>query len=329
MTRAVTDLPLLGHLPALNGATQWINTAPIKPEALQGKVVLISFWTYTCINWLRTLPYIRAWAEKYKKQGLIVIGVHTPEFSFEHNIDNVEEAMKSMGITYPVAIDNKYAIWSAFDNHYWPALYFVDASGRIRHTQFGEGEYEMSERVLQQLLSECVDANVKGDVVTPDAQGIEQAADWSDLESPETYLGYDRTVNFKSPTGIVLGKQHAYRDGTLLGLNEWALSGSWTINEEFVMLQEPRGIIAFCFHARDLNLVMGPPMRGASVQFRVQIDHEPPKSSHGEDIDTRGNGTAAEQRLYQLIRQPQPIADRLCEIEFYDAGAEAFVFTFG
>lgn len=330
MTRA-EEIPLFTSrvLPPFAGATQWLNSSPLTPTGLLGKVVLVNFWTYTCINWLRTLPYIRAWAEKYKGQGLVVIGVHTPEFPFEHNIDNVRQAMKNMQVVYPVVVDNGYAIWSAFNNHFWPALYFVDGQGRIRYHQFGEGEYEMAERVLQQLLIETGASNVRGELVSVEPRGVEAAADWENVESPETYLGYERTMSFASPDGIVLGRRHSYEDPVYLSLNQWALSGAWTVEERGAILNEANGKIIYRFHARDLNLVMGPVMRGMPVQFRIRIDRQPLGAAHGTDVDAEGNGTAADQRLYQLIRQPRPITDRQFEIEFLSPGIEALSFTFG
>jgi thiol-disulfide isomerase/thioredoxin len=296
---------------------------------LRGKVVLIDFWTYTCINWLRTLPYVRAWAEKYKAQGLVVIGVHSPEFAFEKNLDNVRRAAKDQKVTYPIAIDSDHAIWRAFKNEYWPALYFVDAQGRIRHHHFGEGEYERSERVIQQLLAEAGISGVGNELVSVDARGTEAAADWVSLKSPENYLGYERTENFASPGGTVSDKRRVYTVPTRLGLNQWALSGDWTVQKPAAVLNQANGRIAYRFHARDLHLVMGPAARGNSVRFRVRIDGQPPGAAHGIDVDDKGNGTVSEQRLYQLIRQPKPIADRQFEIEFLDAGVEVFAFTFG
>ena len=322
-------MPFEGQFPSLGGATEWLNSQPLTPAGLRGKVVLIDFWTYTCINWLRTLPYVRAWAEKYKDQGLVVIGVHTPEFAFEKNVDNVRRAAKEMRIEYPIAIDSDYAVWRAFKNNYWPALYFIDAQGRIRHHQFGEGEYEQSEKVIQQLLAEAGSAAIGRELVSVDARGVEAAADWGNLRSPENYVGYERTENFASPGGAVLNKRHVYAVPARLGLNQWALSGDWTVEKQAAVLNKANGRIAYRFHARDLHLVMGPAARGTSVRFRVLIDGQPPGAAHGVDVDEQGNGTVTEQRLYQLIRQPQPIADRQFEIEFLDPGVEAYAFTFG
>jgi thiol-disulfide isomerase/thioredoxin len=291
--------------------------------------VLIDFWTYTCINWLRTLPYVRAWAEKYKDQGLVVIGVHSPEFEFEKNLDNIRQAANGMRVGYPVAIDSGHAVWSAFDNQYWPALYFVDAKGRIRHHHFGEGEYEQSERVIQQLLIEAGGAGIGNALVSVDARGAEVAADWNSLRSPENYVGYERTENFASPGGAAIDKGRVYAAPARLRLNHWALSGDWTVKKQAIALNKANGRIAYRFHARDLHIVMGPAARGTSVRFRVLIDGQPPGAAHGVDVDDQGAGTVTEQRLHQLIRQSKPIADRQFEIEFLDPGVEAFAFTFG
>lgn len=329
MTPAAIQLPIEGELPSLGSATRWLNSQPLTAADLRGNVVLIDFWTYTCINWTRSLPYVRAWAKKYKDQGLVVIGVHTPEFAFEKDIENVRRAAKDMRVEYPVAIDNDYAIWSAFDNHYWPALYFVDAKGHIRHHEFGEGEYEQSEMVIQQLLSETPTGGIGHELVSIDAYGVEAAADWGSLKSPENYVGYERTENFASPGGPVLGSRRVYAAPAELRLNHWALSGDWTMERHSTVLNKANGQIAYCFHARDLHLVMGPTARGASVRFRLLIDGQQPGAAHGVDVDDQGNGAVIEQRLYQLIRQPKPIFDRKCTIEFLDSGVEAFAFTFG
>ncbi len=326
---AAVRLPIEGELPSLGGATRWLNSPPLTTAGLRGKVVLIDVWTYTCINWLRSLPYVRAWAEKYKNQGLVVIGVHAPEFAFEKNIDNVRRAAKDMRVDYPIAIDNDYAIWRALKNEYWPALYFVDAQGRIRHHHFGEGEYEQSERIIQQLLAEAGIGGIGHELVSVDARGTEAAADWGSLKSPENYVGYERTENFASPGSAVLDKRGVYAVPARLRLNHWALSGDWTVGKQATVLNKANGRIAYRFHARDLHLVMGPAARGTSVRFRVLIDGKPPGAAHGLDVDAQGNGTVTEQRLYQLIRQPKPIADRQFEIEFLDSGVEAFAFTFG
>jgi thiol-disulfide isomerase/thioredoxin len=326
---AVPRLPIEGELPHLDGTNGWLNSQPLGASDLRGKVVLINFWTYTCINWQRQLPYVRAWERKYKDHGLIVIGVHTPEFPFEHNIDNVRRAAQEMSVDYPIAIDSDFAIWRAFKNEYWPALYFVDAQGHIRHHQFGEGGYEQSERVIQQLLAEAGMGGGDEKLVTVNAQGPEVAADWDSLKSPENYVGYERSENFASPSGAAWDEPRIYAVPARLLLNQWGLSGDWTITKQATVLNQANGRIAYRFHARDLHLVMVPPARGGSVRFRVLLDGHPPGDAHGIDVDDHGNGTLTEARLYQLIRQPKPIADRQFEIEFLDSGAEAFAFTFG
>jgi thiol-disulfide isomerase/thioredoxin len=317
------------ELASLERANEWLNSPPLTASALRGKVVLIDFWTYTCINWMRTLPFVRAWAEKYKDQGLVVIGVHSPEFSFEKNITNVRWAVKALRVDYPVVLDSEHVIWRAFNNQYWPALYFIDAQGRVRHYHFGEGSYEQSEMVIQRLLTEAGAGGLRDDLVSTDARGLEVAADWGSLKSPENYVGYGRTDNFASPGGAVWDAPRAYALPAQLRLNEWALSGDWTMKSEAVVLNTANGRIAYRFHARDLHLVMGPAAPGTSVRFRVLIDGQPPGAAHGTDIDEQGNGTVTEQRLYQLIRQPRPFADRQFEIEFLGSGVEAFAFTFG
>ena len=322
-------LPVEGRLPSFDGATEWLNSPPLTTAELRGKVVLVNFWTYTCINWLRQLPYVRAWAEKYSGHGLVVIGVSTPEFGFEHDLGNVRRAVRDRHIDYPIAIDNDYAVWSAFDNHYWPALYFADAQGRIRHHHFGEGEYQQSEMVIQQLLAEAGSAGADLEMVSVDASGVEAPADWASLRTPETYAGFERTENFASPGGAVPGKRHAYQVPAELWLNYWALSGDWTMEEQAATLNEAGGQIAYRFHARDLHMVMGPAAPDASARFRVLIDGQPPGEAHGADVDDQGHGTVAEKRLHQLIRQPGPITDRTFEITFLDPGAQAFSFTFG
>lgn len=329
MTSASDQLPVEGELPSLGGANAWLNSQPLTANSLRGKVSIVQFCTYTCINWLRTLPYVRAWAEKYKGQGLAVVGVHTPEFPFEKDLDNVRRAVKEMRVVYPVAVDNDYGVWRAFENRYWPALYFVDARGRIRHRHFGEGQYEQSERVIQRLLAEAGAGDVGQELVSVDARGIEAAADWDSLKSAENYVGYGRTENFASPGGAAEDARRIYAAPAQLRLNQWALSGDWTVGEQAVVLNEAGGRIAYRFHARDLHLVMGPSARGTSVRFRATLDGQPAGAAHGADVDARGDGTVTEQRLYQLIRQPKPIADRRFEIEFLDRGADAFAFTFG
>jgi thiol-disulfide isomerase/thioredoxin len=329
VTPTAPQLAIEGSLPSIDGAIEWLNSPPLTRAGLRGKVVLIDFWTYTCINWRRTLPYVRAWAERYKDRGLVVIGVHTPEFDIEKVVDSIRQAAKEMRIDYPIAIDSDYRIWRAFNNQYWPALYFIDARGHIRHHQFGEGDYEQSELVLQQLLAEAGSSAFTHDLTSVTPDGFELAADVSDLKSPESYIGSARAENFSSPGGPVSGKRHLYAVPARLGLNDWALSGDWTIGKEAAVLNAANGRIAYRFHARDLNLILGPAVQGASVRFRVLVDGQPPGAAHGVDVDDKGYGTVTESRMYQLIRQPKPIADRLFEIEFLDPGVGAFDFTFG
>jgi len=298
-------------------------------DDLRGKVVLVDFWTYTCINWLRTVAYIRAWAEKYDDRGLVVIGVHTPEFPFEQNVDNVRQAADEMNVSYPIALDSDYAVWRAFGNRYWPAVYIADAEGRIRHHQFGEGGYADCERGIQQLLREAGVEGVADDLVSLTPDGFEAQADWTSLRSPETYLGYEQARNFASRDGSHAGVEKTYAEPEMLMLNQWALSGDWTIESRASVLTGPEGRIAFRFHARDVHLVMGPPTPGTPVPFRVLVDGRPPGDDHGLDVDDEGNGTLSRQRLHQLIRQRGSIRDRTVEVGFLAAGAEAYVFTFG
>ena len=296
------------HIPSLGGASEWLNSEPLDPAGLRGNVVLVNFWTWTCINWLRQEPYVRAWSRAYRDDGLIVIGVHTPEFSFEHDIDGVRRAVEVREIDYPVAVDNDYEVWTAFANHYWPALYFVDRDGVIRDQQFGEGRYEESERVIQRLLG------IDRELVSVEGQGVEAAADWDQLLTPETYLGQGRGERIASPDD--------------LRLNHWALTGEWTIAPENVSLDEAGGSIAFRFHARDAHLVMGPGTR-EPIPFRVLLDGEPPGASHGVDVDEDGNGVLSEGRMYQLVRQDGAVRERTVEINFMEPGAQAYSFTFG
>ena len=322
------DWPALGRMPSLEGATGWLNSSPLAAADL-GKVVVINFCTYSCINWLRSLPYVRAWAAKYKDQGLVMIGVHTPEFSFERNVENVREALAEMRIVYPVALDNDYTVWDAFANRYWPALYFVDAHGRIRHHRFGEGDYERSESVIQQLLVDAGATDVGAGLVSVNAAGPEAEADWDDLQSPETYLGYEQTRYFASPEEMTRERRRVYSGPESLKPNEWSLLGDWTATAESVVSNEPHGRIQISFHARDVNLVMGPLERGPWVPFRVSIDGELPLGASGSDVDGEGAGALVQQKMYQLVRQQGPINDRVFAIEFLDRAAEGFVFTFG
>jgi thiol-disulfide isomerase/thioredoxin len=316
-------------MPSLAGATEWLNSPPLTAAGLRGSVVLVDFWTYTCINWLRTLSYLRAWAQRYHDQGLVVLGVHTPEFDFEHDLDNVREAVEDLRIDYPVAVDNDYAIWSAFDNHYWPAMYVLDAQGQVRHHQFGEGDYQQAEMILQQLLTEAGADGIDPNPVTVQASGVEAAADWNSLWSPENYLGYERTENFASPNGAVLGTRHGYALPGRLRLNYWGLGGDWTVGRQAVLLHEAQGRIAYRFHARDLHLVMAPPASGSPVRFRVGIDGQPPGPAHGTDVDEQGKGALTQPRLHQLIRQPGPVSERTFVITFLDPSVQAYAFTFG
>ncbi len=322
------NLAVEGGFPPLSGAVAWLNSPPLTSEGLKGKVVLIDFWTYSCINCLRAIPYVRAWAEKYKDHGLVVIGVHTPEFAFERNIDNVRSAVSELKIGYPVAIDNDYKIWRAFDNQYWPAHYFIDAQGRMRYHHFGEGEYDKSERVIQQLLAEAGDKGFANGVVSVAASGVEAAPNSGDVRSPETYIGYNRADNFVSPGGLVADESHDYATAALK-LNQWSLSGDWKVGPEDAVLDKPDGRIAYRFHARDLHLVLGPAANGKPIRFRVTVDGMAPGADHGTDIDADGQGTVDGQRLYQLIRQHGAITDRTFAIEFLDPGVQAYAFTFG
>lgn len=317
------------ELSALGMATAWINSPPLTPQNLKGRVVLVQFWTFTCINWLRTEPYTRAWAEGYRGAGLVVIGVHTPEFAFEHDLDNVRRQTKAMNVEYPVAVDNDYAVWRGFHNQYWPALYLIDANGQVRHHQFGEGEYAQSERLIQQVLMEAGAARVPRQAAPVVARGIEAPADWANLRSAENYVGSARAQGFASPGDAATGRWHDYTLPSELRLNQWALAGNWTINENVIVLNAPNGRIAYCFHSRDLHLVMGPPKGTRPVRFRVLLDGKPATTAHGADLEANGKGVATEQRLYQLVRQSEPIGDHLFQIEFLDPGIEVFVFTFG
>jgi hypothetical protein len=338
MTMAAARLGMFGtaeaqnreprELAAIGRATEWLNSPRLTATQLLGKVVVVNFCTYTCINWLRTLPYVRAWAQKYG-HGLVMIGVHTPEFLFEQNVDNVRRAIQPMKIEYPIVIDNDYSIWRAFGNQYWPALYFLDVRGRIREHHFGEGEYEKSERAIQQLLADAGVGGVGSGIVSVEGTGIEAAPDWNNLRSPENYLGHQRTERFASPGGVEQDRRTRYSAPQRLALNQWALVGDWTVGTQATVSGTPGARMVNRFHARDLHLVLGPARRDTPVRVRVTLDGRPPGPAHGGDIDEGGNGTVVEQRLYQLIRQPGPIADRTFDIEFLDAGVEAFAFTFG
>jgi thiol-disulfide isomerase/thioredoxin len=327
--RRHAPLPGEGYLPGFDGATGWLNSPPLTVQDLRGKVVLVDFWTYTCINWLRTLAYVRALAEKYQDRGLVVVGVHTPEFPFEQNVDNVRQAANEMNVWYPIALDSDYEVWRAFSNRYWPAVYIADAEGHIRHHQFGEGGYDDCERAIQQLLREAGVDGIGDELVSHTPDGFEAQADWTNLRSPETYLGYAQGLGFASRGGAEIGVRSTYVAPDMLMLNQWALSGDWTIESRASVLNGAEGRIVFRFHARDVHLVMGPPARGTSVPFRVLVDGQPPGNAHGLDVDEQGNGNVSQQRLYQLIRQRPSIADRTFEIRFLAAGAEAYVFTFG
>jgi thiol-disulfide isomerase/thioredoxin len=311
------SLPSEGRLAEFDGATGWLNSSPLSPAGLRGKVVLVDFWTYTCINWLRTLGYVRAWAERYEEHGLVVIGVHTPEFPFERDPDNVRQAARDMNVRYPIAVDSAYGVWDAFGNRYWPAVYIADAEGRIRHHHFGEGGYEECERVVQRLLRDAGSDGIGDDLVSVSLEGLEVQADWANLESPETYLGSQQ------------GERRVEAGPDALKLNQWALAGDWAVERGASILNAAGGSIAFRFHARDVHLVMSPGARGTSVPFEVHVDGEPPGDAHGTDVDEQGRGTLSQQRLYQLVRQRGSITDRTFEITFLAVGAEAYAFTFG
>ncbi len=315
--------------PPLTGATEWLNSPPLTPAALRGKVVLADFWTFTCVNWMRTLPYLRAWAAKYKDKGLVIIGVHTPEFRIEKNVDDVRRSAKELGVDFPIAIDSDYGIWRAFDNHYWPALYVFDAEGHLRHRQFGEGGYEHAEQIIQQLLEEAGVRDLDRRPAMLEVRALEEPSDALALSSPETYAGHDRAERFVSPGGARPDERRLYEFPAKIALNDWALSGHWTVGGEAAVSADRGGRIAYRFHARDVNLVMAPSTRNAPVRFRVLIDGQPPRAAHGIDIDAEGMGTVREPRLYQLIRQRAPVVDRRFEVEFLDPGAQVLSFTFG
>jgi cytochrome c biogenesis protein CcdA/thiol-disulfide isomerase/thioredoxin len=329
---AARSQPVLGDegaMPDLTGAVGWLNSAPLTRDSLRGKVVLIDFWTYSCINCLRALPYVKEWAAKYKDSGLVVIGVHTPEFAFEKERTNVEKAVRDLKITYPVAIDSDYRIWQAFNNQYWPAHYFIDGKGRIRYHHFGEGEYDQSERVIQELLKENGATSLSSGTVNVAATGSEAAPDDADVRSPETYIGYSRADHFASAEPIAQDSRKVYTPNPRLSLNQWALSGSWNVGAESAVLQSAPGKIVFRFHARDLHLVLGTVKDGKPVRFRVRLDGTAPNEDHGADTDSDGAGSVQGHRLYQLIRQKGTVEDRTFEIEFLDPTVQAFAFTFG
>lgn len=316
-------------LPSLSGATGWLNSKPLTAADLKGKVVLIDFWDYSCINCIRAVPYIRAWAEKYKDSGLIVIGVHTPEFDVEKQLPNVQKAVQKFGITYPVAVDSNYAIWNGFHNQYWPAHYFIDAKGKVRFEHFGEGEYDQSERWIQELLKEANAKSMPSGIASVRGQGVQAAANTNDIGSPETYIGYARAARFASPGGIKRDVEHLYPEPAQLHLNEWGLAGHWIDRGQNALLKAAGGKILFRFHARDLHLVLGPSADGQSIRYRVTIDGKAPGASHGVDTDAQGNGVVNEHRLYQLLRQSGATGDHTFVIEFLDPGVQAFSFTFG
>ena len=328
LTGDTAVLPDEGPLASLAGATAWLNSDALTPASLRGSVVLVDFWTYTCVNWLRTLPYVRAWATKYRSHGLVVVGAHTPEFGFEHDLDNVRAALRWFGVDWPVAQDNDYGVWQAFHNHFWPAIHLADAQGRIRFHHFGEGEYAATEMAIQRLLMDAGATDIDQNLVMVDPHGLEVAADWRSLQSPETYIGYDQATGFANADDAALDRPHVYAPFSL-GLNAWSLSGSWTVARHAAVANETGARITFRFHARDLNLVMAPSAKGSSLPFRVTLDGRALGDAHGADADARGNGTLNDQRTYQLIRQPGPIVDRTAEIEFLKPGAEAYCLTFG
>jgi thiol-disulfide isomerase/thioredoxin len=314
---------------SLEGASSWLNSNGLSMAGLRGKVVVVNFWTYSCINSLRQLPHLRAWAEKYREKGLVVVGVHAPEFGFEHVTDNVRRATTDLKLGYPVAIDNDHAIWRAFGNQYWPALYIVDAHGRVRHHKFGEGDYAQLEKVIQDLLTEAGARDVGHELAPVDGRGAEAEADWAHIASEETYVGHQRAERFSSPGGAVSNRARDYAPPPQLRLNQWALSGNWTMGNEATVLNNSGGRIVYRFHARDLHLVMAPGPQGRPVRFRVRIDGKEPDAARGVDIDRQGSGIVTEPRMYQLVRQPKPVVDREFEIEFLDPGVQTFAFTFG
>jgi cytochrome c biogenesis protein CcdA/thiol-disulfide isomerase/thioredoxin len=322
-------MPVSGPLGALPSAGGWLNTAPLQASDLAGKVVLVNFWTYSCINCLRVLPYVRTWAQKYRAQGLVVVGVHTPEFAFEKDAGNVRKAVQTLGIAYPVAIDSDFALWRAFGNRAWPALYFFSADGRLAHRVLGEGDYAQSERVIQQLLAQAGTGPVSGTAEPISGQGAQAEPDLANLRSGETYIGYAQGTGFTSPGGVRQDAPALYQAAAGLAVSRWSLVGTWTIGAEFAALHAAGGRIAIRFHARDLHLVLAPGTAGAAIRFRVTLDGAPPGADHGTDVDAEGWGSVRDGRLYQLIRQSAPIGDRSFEIEFFDPGVRAYAFTFG
>jgi thiol-disulfide isomerase/thioredoxin len=329
VSHSTAKLPVERAMPPLTEATTWLNSPPLTPADLRGKVVLVDFWTYTCINWRRTLPWLRAWHEKYRDHGLVVVGVHTPEFGFERDLDNIRREAVAQGVNYPVAVDSSYALWDAFGNRYWPALYFVDSYGRIRHHQFGEGRYDQLESVIQQLLIEAGHKDFDRAPAPANGTGAEAEADWANLRSPETYLGSARSGSFSSLRDVFADRRRLFAFPKKLSLNEWALSGDWQMEDESSVSRMSSDKIAFQFHARDVHLVMGPAARGRPIPFQVTINGLPPGESHGVDIDASGRGVLDHQRMYHLLRQPGEIEDSRLEIVFLEPGAEVFVFTFG
>jgi Thioredoxin like C-terminal domain/AhpC/TSA family len=325
---ALTALSVHGHMPGFDKAAGWLNSEPLTKDDLQGKVVLADFGTYTCINWLRTLGYVKAWADKYGEQGLVLVGVHTPEFPFEADTFNVAQAIEALDVHFPIALDPDYAVWGAFANRYWPAVYIADADGRIRHHQFGEGGYDECERVIQRLLRDAGVDEIREDLISIVPEGVEAQADWGTVGSPETYVGYQQGRNFASPEGVTIDERKTFSIPDPLRPNSWALSGDWTVGGRAAVLDRAGGSIAYRFHARDVNLVLRSHER-TPLPFRVLLDGEAPGDARGLDVDEDGNGTVAQPRLYQLIRQPGQIEDRTFEIAFHAAGAEAYVFTFG
>ena len=323
------SLPVEGRLASFDGATGWLNSPPLTPEGLRGRVVLVDVWTYTCINWLRTLPYVRAWAAKYGEAGLTIVGVHTPEFGFERDVDNITVMAREFGVEYPIAIDSDYGVWRAFDNHYWPAAYLADAEGRVRYHHFGEGEYAAIEMAIQALLLEAGASGIDQDLVMVEPTGLEVAADWRTLRTPETYLGYRQASGFAQEESARFGEQASYNPPGFLPLNAWGLTGAWTVAAHASVSHEPGARVAFRFHARDVNLVMGPLEKGASIPFRVFLDGQPATGAAGTDLDDGARGTLDRQRTYQLVRQTGAIGERTIEIEFEAPGAEAYCFTFG